>query len=345
MYSLIRNLLFLLPAETAHHFTTSLIKILFKVPGFRSLFRSIYVVKNPKLERKVFGLTFPNPVGLAAGFDKNGAFTNEFAALGFGFLEIGTVTPKPQSGNPKPRLFRLKKDQALINRMGFNNEGMDQVSKNLQSRSIEVIVGGNIGKNKVTPNESALEDYIKCFNTLYPQVDYFVVNVSSPNTPGLRELQEKEPLQKLLQELQTLNKTKPVQKPILLKIAPDLTDTQLDDILEIVQVTGLDGIVATNTTIERSGLETDQKTIDQIGAGGLSGAPLFERSTEIIKYLKMKNKDLVIIAAGGINSPETALEKIAAGASLIQVYSGFIYEGPKLISDINGALLKNLDGG
>ncbi len=344
MYTLVRKFLFLLPAETAHHFTTNLLRFLFKIPMVKSIFSGLYRIKDPRLQRTVFGLTFPNPVGLAAGFDKNGAFTNEFSAMGFGFIEIGTVTPLPQPGNPKPRLFRLKEDQALINRMGFNNEGMESVVQNLRKKSKDVIIGGNIGKNKVTPNEQAQDDYRKCFDTLYPHVDYFVVNVSSPNTPGLRELQEKEPLQKLLQSLKTLNETKPAPKPILLKIAPDLTDSQLDDILEITKETKIDGIIATNTTIDRSGLRTKKEKIDKIGAGGLSGAPLFDRSTEIIKYLKNGNKNLVIIAVGGINSPERAIAKLKAGASLVQVYTGLIYGGPALIRNINRAILKNLDG-
>ncbi|MEQ8678688.1 MAG: quinone-dependent dihydroorotate dehydrogenase [Cyclobacteriaceae bacterium] len=344
MYTLVRKFLFLLPAETAHHFTINLVRVLFRIPMVKSIFSELNRIKDPRLQRTVFGLTFPNPVGLAAGFDKNGAFTNEFSAMGFGFIEIGTVTPLPQPGNPKPRLFRLKEDQALINRMGFNNEGMESVVKNLRKRSKEVIIGGNIGKNKVTPNEQAPDDYQKCFETLYPHVDYFVVNVSSPNTPGLRELQEKEPLQKLLQSLKTLNEAKPAPKPILLKIAPDLTDSQLDDILEITAQVNIDGVIATNTTIDRSGLRTKKEKIDKIGAGGLSGAPLFDRSTEIIKYLKNGNKNLVIIAVGGINSPERALEKLKAGASLVQVYTGLIYGGPVLIRNINRAILKNLDG-
>ncbi len=344
MYTLVRKLLFLLPAETAHHFTTSLLRFLFKIPFVRPIFSGLYRVSNPRLHRKVFGLDFPNPVGLAAGFDKNGAFTNEFAAMGFGFIEIGTVTPLPQPGNPRPRLFRLKEDQALINRMGFNNEGMESVVQNLKKKSKEVIIGGNIGKNKITPNEQAQDDYQRCFETLYPHVDYFVVNVSSPNTPGLRELQEKEPLQKLLQSLKTLNDNKPTPRPILLKIAPDLTDSQLDDILEITQETKIDGVIATNTTIDRSGLKTQKEKIEKIGAGGLSGAPLFDRSTEIIRYLKKGNKNLVIIAVGGIHSPEKAIEKLNAGASLVQVYTGLIYGGPALIRNINLAILKNLDG-
>lgn len=345
MYALIRKLLFLLPAEKAHYFTTNLIKTLFKIPFIKVIFSSLYVVNDTRLKRDVFGLTFPNPVGLAAGFDKNGELTNEFEALGFGFLEIGTVTPKSQPGNPKPRLFRLKQDQALINRMGFNNDGMDRVVEHLKNRSKKVIVGGNIGKNKVTPNESAVEDYKKCFEALYPYVDYFVVNVSSPNTPGLRELQEKEPLTKLIWEVKTLNQAKQKPKPLLLKIAPDLSNSQLNDILEITEETKLDGIIATNTTIDRSGLSTDAHILETFGAGGLSGKPLFTRSTEIIRYLKSKKKDLTIIAAGGVCSAEAALEKIAAGATLVQIYTGFVYGGPTLIRNINRAILKSLDRG
>ncbi|CAN0108345.1 unnamed protein product, partial [Chrysoparadoxa australica] len=259
--------------------------------------------------------------------------------------EIGTVTPLPQPGNPKPRLFRLKADQALINRMGFNNEGSEKVIQNLRKKSKAVIIGGNIGKNKVTPNDLALDDYQKCFNSLYPFVDYFVVNVSSPNTPGLRELQEKGPLLNLLQSLTRLNKSKASPKPLLLKIAPDLTDSQLDDILDIVDQVKLNGIIATNTTIDRSNLKTSKEKIEEIGAGGLSGAPLFDRSTDIIKYLKNKHPKLVIIAVGGIHHPEHALEKLNAGADLVQIYTGLVYHGPALIKNINRAILKNLDGG
>ncbi len=345
MYAFVQKLLFLLPAESAHHFTTKLLRLLFLIPGVKLIFKSAYVVNNPLLEKNVFGLKFKNPVGLAAGFDKNGAFTKEFAAMGFGFVEIGTVTPKAQPGNPKPRLFRLKDDQALINRMGFNNEGVERVILNLQKKSSDVIIGGNIGKNKITPNESAIEDYKISFNALFPHVDYFVVNVSSPNTPGLRELQEKEPLLKLLQEITTLNKKKGSPKPILLKIAPDLTQTQLDDILEIVDQVNMAGIIATNTTIDRSGLKTSTQEIEKIGAGGLSGKPLFGKSTEIIRYLKQKKPNLTIIAVGGINTPAQAIEKIHAGADLVQIYTGLVYQGPTLIRNINRAILKNLDGG
>lgn len=330
-----------MPAEQAHHFTTTALKSAFKVPFVKSIFRSIYGLEHHKLEQKLFGLTFKNPIGLAAGFDKNAEYIHEFSALGFGFIEIGTVTPLPQPGNPQPRLFRLKEDQGLINRMGFNNKGIDEAAKNLLLKPKGVIIGGNIGKNKVTPNEEATSDYLKCFNTLYPHVDYFVVNVSSPNTPGLRELQEKEPLQALLMALQAANDKMSAKKPILLKIAPDLTDSQLDDIIEIATNINLDGLVATNTTIDRSGLKATAQQLEQIGAGGLSGAPVFERSTQIISYLRSQNPDIPIIAVGGIHSGADAVAKIKAGANLVQVYSGLVYEGPGLIKEIKKAILEN----
>jgi dihydroorotate dehydrogenase len=293
------------------------------------------------LERNVFGLKFANPVGLAAGFDKEAEFIDEFASLGFGFIEIGTITPKGQPGNPRPRLFRLKADEALINRMGFNNEGVEQAVSLLKKRRSKVIVGGNIGKNKLTPNEEAFRDYELCFEALFEHVDYFAVNVSSPNTPNLRELQEKEPLKRLLQRLKERNATKRRSKPILLKIAPDLSDEQLDDIIEIVTEVGLDGVIATNTTISRNGLKTDQNVLEQIGNGGLSGVPVRDRSTQVIRYLKENAKEpFPIIGVGGINSPEDALEKLNAGASLIQLYTGFIYQGPSLIKRINKMILK-----
>ncbi|REE05763.1 quinone-dependent dihydroorotate dehydrogenase [Marinoscillum furvescens] len=341
MYQLAKKFLFTKPAEEAHHFTTKNLKRAFKLPFVKSIFKSIYTVNDPRLEREVFGLKFKNPVGLAAGFDKNADYIHEFAGLGFGFIEIGTITPKAQPGNPQPRLFRLPEDEALINRMGFNNNGMKAALANLKKRPNGIIVGGNIGKNKITPNEEATLDYLKCFDTLYPVVDYFVVNVSSPNTPGLRELQDKEPLEALLKELQKANKKKASPKPILLKIAPDLTDAQLDDIIEISHNINLDGIIATNTTISREGLQTTDEELDQIGAGGLSGAPVFERSTEVIQYLRAQNRDIPIIAIGGIMSGEDALKKIAAGATLVQVYTGLIYKGPGLVREINEAILKN----
>ena len=312
------------------------------VPVLGWLFRKIYEVKDKQLERKVFGLTFPNPVGLAAGFDKDGKYYKAMSALGFGFIEIGTVTPVGQIGNPQPRLFRLPKDRALINRMGFNNEGVEAMAKRLKKgRPKNLIIGGNIGKNKTTPNEKAVKDYSICFEALFPYVDYFVVNVSSPNTPGLWALQEKEPLTALLTHLQNLNKQKPSPKPILLKIAPDLTNGQLDDILEIVQDTQLDGIIATNTTINRNGLTTNNLEIEKIGNGGLSGQPLVRRSTEVIRYLHQRSDGKVnVIGVGGITSPMDAIEKLDAGAVLVQVYSGLVYEGPNLVKGINKALLK-----
>jgi dihydroorotate dehydrogenase len=302
------------------------------MPAF---FRAIYKHENKVLEVKLFGLTFPNPVGLAAGFDKDAKLFDELGQLGFGFVEIGTVTPLAQDGNPKPRMFRLKKDQGLINRMGFNNEGAAAAAERLKKRKTRIVIGGNIGKNKVTPNENAADDYEKCFETLFPVVDFFVVNVSSPNTPGLRELQDKEPLKELLNRLKRLNAHKKNPKAILLKIAPDLTNEQLDDIIEIVRDTKIDGVVATNTTISRDGLKTPKSIIENAGLGGLSGAPLTKRSTEVIRYLSQKsNKAFPIIGVGGINSAEDAIEKLEAGASLVQVYTGFIYQGPGIAKGI-----------
>lgn len=323
--------------EKAHYFTFSLIRFLHKIPGFPSLFRAIYCYSHPKLEKNLFGLHFKNPIGLAAGMDKDSKLFNEFGNLGFGFVEIGTVTPKAQPGNDKPRSFRLPKNDALINRMGFNNEGVKASAERLKNRKDKtLIIGGNIGKNKTTPNEEAIKDYEINFLELFDVVDYFVVNVSSPNTPNLRELQEKEPLTKLLNRLQELNKAKPNPKPILLKIAPDLTDTQLDDIIDIVITTKLAGVVATNTTISREGLNYTKEEIEKFGPGGLSGKPLTKRSTEVIKYLKQKsNNAFPVIGVGGIHSAEDAIEKLNAGADLLQLYTGFIYEGPGLIKKIN----------
>ncbi len=293
--------------------------------------------------RKVFGLNFPNPVGLAAGFDKEGAHIQSLAALGFGFLELGTVTPKPQTGNPRPRLFRLPKDKALINRMGFNNAGVDAFAEKLakwQTQKHSCIIGGNIGKNKDTPNEEALRDYATCFEKLFPYVDYFVVNVSSPNTPGLRALQEKKPLKQLLDGLQKLNANRPNPKPILLKIAPDLNQAQLDDILELTFDCQLSGLIATNTTISRENLQTHTDKVKKLGHGGLSGMPLRKKSTKIIQYLYSQSKgQLPIIGVGGILNPRDALEKLDAGASLIQIFTGLIYQGPNLIAKINRAII------
>lgn len=341
MYKLfIRPFLFLFDPESVHHFTFRMIRLTAKIPGVRFFRKKLYRVNDKNLSRNLFGLTFNNPVGIAAGFDKNAILLDELEDFGFGFIEIGTVTPKPQDGNPKPRLFRLKKDNAIINRMGFNNDGATQISKRLQTKKTKLIVGGNIGKNKITPNENAVDDYILCFNELFPVVDYFVVNVSSPNTPNLRDLQEKEPLTNLLNTLQEINFKKEKSKPILLKIAPDLTDSQLDDIIDIVHQTKIAGVIATNTTISRENLASDSKFVESIGAGGLSGKPLTKRSTEVIRYLSKKsNKAFPIIGVGGIHTAEDAIEKLEAGADLIQLYTGFIYEGPALVKKINRALL------
>lgn len=311
---------------------------LMKIPGVKWITESLYKVEDKRLERELFGLKFPNPVGLAAGFDKQASFYKEFSSLGFGFIEVGTITPKPQDGNPKPRMFRLPQDQGLINRMGFNNGGLEMARKNLQGRDRNFIIGGNIGKNKVTLNENATDDYIQCFQQLHDLVDYFVVNVSSPNTPGLRELQDKEPLTKLLATLKAENSKLNQPKPILLKIAPDLTDAQLDDIIAIVADTRIDGVIATNTTISREGLNSPESLTKE--AGGVSGKPVKERSTEVIRYLHSKsNGAFPIIGVGGIHSAADAIEKLNAGASLVQIYTGLIYEGPALIKEINKRLL------
>lgn len=333
---ILRPLLFSFDAETAHHLTIKSLKVLFKIPALRGLTRRVMRVRHPSLEREVFGLKFPNPVGLAAGFDKDAKLIDELSSFGFGFIEVGTVTPKPQEGNPKPRLFRLIEDEAVINRMGFNNEGLQAMVHRLKARKGGVIVGGNIGKNKVTPNKDAIKDYEISFDTLFDYVDYFVVNVSSPNTPNLRDLQEKEPLKRLLNALQMKNQKKEQPKPILLKIAPDLSNSQLDDIIEIVQETGIDGVIATNTTISREGIQASEQRIEEIGAGGLSGVPVRNRSTEVISYLhKHSGGKFPIVGVGGIRTGKDAIEKLEAGASLVQVYTGFIYEGPKMIRRIN----------
>ncbi|MGA0402862.1 MAG: quinone-dependent dihydroorotate dehydrogenase [Flavobacteriaceae bacterium] len=335
----IRPILFLFDAERAHHIAFRLLGIA-EVLGFTRLYKSLFVSKSPLLKKEVMGIVFENPVGLAAGFDKDAKRYNSFGDLGFGFVEIGTLTPKAQPGNEKKRLFRLKKDAAIINRMGFNNNGV-HVAVNRLRKSHRTIVGGNIGKNKITPNENAVEDYLYALKTLYPYVDYFVVNVSSPNTPGLRELQEKKPLEQLLSTLKLEGKNLAgvsAEKPILLKIAPDLTNHQLDDIIEIVENVKLEGVIATNTTIDRINLKSDQSLVSE--TGGLSGAPLRNRSTEVIKYLKEHQKSpFIIIGVGGIHSAGAAIEKIEAGADLIQLYTGFVYEGPKLISEIHRKLI------
>tara|TARA_B110000037_G_C17097552_1_gene496616 strand:- start:397 stop:1422 length:1026 start_codon:yes stop_codon:yes gene_type:complete len=336
--SFIKPLLFLFDPEWVHHTVFNLLKVVHRVPGIGSLIRGVYQVKDKRLERKLFGLTFPNPVGLAAGFDKDAKLFQELSNFGFGFIEIGTLTPKPQQGNPKKRLFRLPEDQGLINRMGFNNEGVEDVISRLK-KNRGVLIGGNIGKNKITPNREAVSDYIECFEALFPFVDYFAVNVSSPNTLNLRELQDKEPLTYLLQTLKNLNDTKSRPKPILLKIAPDLTEEQLLDIIEIIDSVKIDGVIASNTTLSREGLISENKS----ETGGLSGKPVGERSTEIIRFLYEKsNNAFPIIGVGGIHSPEDALNKLNAGASLIQLYTGFIYEGPGVIRKINKAILEQV---
>lgn len=341
-HQLLKPLLFRVAPEQAHHLTMKLLELSLRIPGVANMLRHQYRVEDARLRRQCFGLDFPNPVGLAAGFDKDGRYYAAMSHLGFGFIEIGTVTPRPQIGNPQPRLFRLPKDQGLINRMGFNNEGVDAMVKRLQhGRPAGVVIGGNIGKNKDTPNEKATDDYLICFEKLFPYVDYFVVNVSSPNTPNLRDLQEKEPLTKLLSTLQQRNQQEPGPKPILLKIAPDLTNGQLDDILEIANATQLAGIIATNTTISRDGLTTSNEEVAGIGNGGLSGAPLRERATEVIRYLAEKsNHQLPIVGVGGVRNGQDALEKLAAGACLVQVYSGLIYAGPTLVKEICEAVLE-----
>lgn len=332
----------MLSPEKAHHLTLFLLKLVLAIPFIGHLFRESYSLKDPRLERQVFGLSFPNPVGLAAGFDKDGKYFRAMSALGFGFIEVGTVTPKGQDGNARPRLFRLPADEALVNRMGFNNEGVKALVDRLKAGKPEgLVIGGNIGKNKVTPNEEATRDYILCFEALFPYVDYFVVNVSSPNTPNLRALQDKAPLTELLSVLQEKNLAQSAPKPILLKIAPDLTDSQLDDIIEIVENTKIDGVIATNTTISRADLQTDETEVQEMGAGGLSGQPLKERSTEVIRYLHQKSGGkITIIGVGGIAGIADALEKLEAGASLVQIYSGLVYEGPGLVKKINQGILE-----
>ncbi len=341
MYSLLRAILFRTSPEKAHYWAMARLQQTYKLPGGSALLRRLFRRSTPQLERTIWGLKFPNPVGLAAGFDKDARWTDALSCLGFGFIEIGTVTPRPQPGNPKPRLFRLKEDKALINRMGFNNGGSSTAATRLQYRKEGVIIGGNIGKNKDTPNENATSDYEQAFRDLYRQVDYFVVNVSSPNTPGLRELQEKEPLQALLARLKTVNAQLGAPKPLLLKIAPDLTNGQLDDIIDLVKTLPLDGIVATNTTIDRSHLQGPAP--DE--AGGLSGQPLKARSLEVVRYLaKGLGGKVPIIAAGGIATAEDAQAALEAGAALVQLYTSFIYEGPAVVRNICEGLQKSAAG-
>ena len=339
MYQLLKPILFMMTPEKAHSFTTGMFKFLHKL-GLGGRFKKTYTYEDPYLETEFLGLKFKNPVGLAAGFDKNGAYMHEFANLGFGFIEIGTITPKAQDGNPVPRLFRLPKDEALINRMGFNNKGATAVKHNLEKRPRHIVIGGNLGKNKNTPNEMALTDYIICFKEIYPHVDYIVINVSSPNTPNLRQLQDQEPLEKLLGAIVKANKMKPLAKPILLKIAPDITDSMIDNILEIVDRKGVDGLILTNTTISREGLKTSKEKIEKIGNGGLSGKPVGDKSDHILNYIRSINREIPIIAVGGIMTPEDAVRKFQAGANLVQIYTGLIYKGPELVKEINKALVQ-----
>jgi len=354
MYKFFRSILFLLRAETAHYFSMDLLRAACSVGFIKRMIAGWFTPKQ-NLSKELFGLQFKNPVGLGAGFDKNAKYLRELETLGFGFVEIGTVTPKPQAGNDKPRLFRLFKDHAFINRMGFNNDGVEVITERLKqwrnrdtsnvkrensgspftTHFSRLIIGGNIGKNKATANEAAWKDYEICFNALHPYVDFFVVNVSSPNTPGLRELQEKDSLRKILTHLQQLNKTFEQQKPILLKIAPDLTAEQIDDVIDLAKEINLDGLVATNTTISREGLLTSNAEIQTIGAGGLSGKPLTQRSTDVITYIQQRtNSNLPVIGSGGIFTGEDAKEKLQAGAALVEVWTGFVYEGPKIVRNI-----------
>jgi dihydroorotate dehydrogenase len=354
MYHILRRLLFLLPAETAHYFSMNCLKVLCSIGFIRKALTRMFTPPSTA-PVNLFELQFKNPVGLGAGFDKNAKYLRELQALGFGFIEIGTVTPRPQAGNEKPRLFRLPKDKALINRMGFNNDGVEVITERLKQwrekddrgqfdtktlssfnrQPSSLIIGGNIGKNKATPNEEAWKDYEICFRALHPYVDFFVVNVSSPNTPGLRELQEKESLRKILTHLQNLNQSFPHQRPILLKIAPDLTNEQIDDVISLAQEISLDGLVATNTTISRENLTTEPSQLTSIGAGGLSGKPVEKRSTEVLQYIHQKTGgNIPVIGSGGIFTADDAKQKIAAGASLVEVWTGFIYEGPFIVRNI-----------
>ena len=339
--AILRPFFFLFDPEKIHHFVFKLIRFSNAIPGVAVINKKIFGIEDKKLERELFGLKFKNPIGIAAGFDKNAVLINQLENYGFGFIEIGTATPKPQDGNPKPRMFRLKEDEALINRMGFNNIGVDAIVENIKKKRTNLIIGGNIGKNTATSNDDAIADYVYNFKALHDFVDYFVVNVSCPNVKNLAKLQDTDFLTELLGELKIINATKKVQRPILLKIAPNLDHNALDEIIELIANTGIDGVVATNTETSRDGLKTPKEAVEKIGNGGLSGKPVRERSTEIIRYLATKSKKAFpIIGVGGIHSEEDALEKIEAGADLVQIYTGFIYEGPNLVKRINKAILK-----
>ncbi len=342
MYKLIiRPILFLFDPEKVHHFTFRFLKTVFKVPFIPSIVKKIYTIENSRLERKLFGLTFKNPVGLGAGFDKNALLIPELENFGFGFIELGTVTPIAQVGNPKKRLFRLKDDKGIINRMGFNNDGLEVIVDRLKKINPTVIIGGNIGKNTATNPENYTEDYLTCFKELHPHVDYFVLNVSCPNVSSHAKLEDVGYLKELIIAVQKVNNKQSMQKPILLKIAPDLNNHQLDEIIELVARTKIDGVIASNTSVNREGLKVSNERLNTIGNGGLSGKPLTDRSTRVIKYLAdNSNKSFPIIGIGGIHSAQDALDKIEAGADLVQIYTGFIYEGPSLIKKINKAILK-----
>jgi dihydroorotate dehydrogenase len=341
---LVRPLLFLFAPEVVHRLAFFLLKVCSGVPGIHALFRAFFTLRDSSLERKVLGLTLPNPVGLAAGFDKNAELVSSWSSLGFGFVEIGTVTPIAQPGNPRPRLFRLPADRALINRMGFNNDGARAVAARIPQKR-NLIVGGNIGKNKSTSNEAAVNDYLQCVDALYDHVDYFVVNVSSPNTPGLRQLQEKEPLRELLRAVRQKASSGPTPRPVLLKIAPDLTKEQVLDVIEVVTDSKTDGLIVSNTTLSREGLVTPARRVEEIGAGGLSGTPLTRKATELIAFIrKAVGPGTVIIGVGGIMTPGDAMDKLNAGADLIQVYTGFVYEGPSFARSICKQILRDSAG-
>lgn len=342
--TIIKPFFFRFDPEWVHHRVMAMLKFLLSIPGARPLIRKMMVVEDPRLNKKLFGLTFPNPVGMAAGFDKEGKYYNALADLGFGFVEIGTFTPKGQPGNEKPRLFRITQDEGLINRMGFNNSGAKKAIERIKKNQPKCIIGGNIGKNTATPNAEASHDYYRAFDTLFPYVDYFVINVSCPNITDLHELQDKDELLKIVETVTSLNQQKLSPKPVLLKISPDLNFSQIDDTLDIVKQTGLDGIIATNTSISRDKLKTEEPQIKKIGNGGLSGKPIRDRSTEIIQYISKKtDRSIPIIGVGGIFTPEDAIEKLEAGADLIQVYTGFVYEGPFIAKRINKAILNKIN--
>ena len=345
MYKLlVRPLLFSFDPEWVHYFTLNALRLLNKIPFSSWLFRKIYSYQNSSLEKELFGIKFKNPVGLAAGFDKNGKYIKEMSNLGFGFIEIGTITPKPQPGNPKKRLFRVQNDLAIINRLGINNDGNILCAERLKKNNSDVVIGGNIGKNTTTSNEKADTDYIQNFKILHQYVDYFVLNVSCPNVSNFTKLQDVEFLKKLIPQLKKINSTKPKKKPILIKISPDLNQDQLDETIDLILSENLDGIIATNTTTSRNNLKTSKSKIEKIGNGGLSGEPLKNKSTEVIRYISKKtNGNLPIIGVGGIMNPKDALDKIKAGADLIQLYTGFIYEGPSIVKKINQYLSKNYE--